>query len=98
MGLLLHSEPHNRKLTAWVQFLLLKKWFLCLIFSPAVVKCPDKSNFKKEDLIMTKDSELQSITAGKSKQQVMGADYLIASTAKKQNVCMLVLSVLFFIA
>lgn len=46
---------------------------------------------------MTKDSELQSITAGKSKQQVMGADYLIASTAKKQNVCMLVLSVLFLL-
>lgn len=97
MGLLLHSESHNQKLTAWVQFLLLKKWFLCLIFSPVVVKCPDKSNFKKKDLIMTKDSKLQSITEGKSKQQVMGADCLVASTAKKQNVCMLVLSVLFFI-
>lgn len=46
---------------------------------------------------MTKDSKLQSITAGKSKQQVMGADCLVASTAKKQNICMLVLSVLFFI-
>lgn len=74
-----------------------KKWFLCLIFFPVVVKCPDKSNFKKKDLIMTKDSKLQSITAGKSKQQVMGADCLVASTAKKQNVCMLVLSVFFLL-
>lgn len=69
----------------------------CLIFFPVVVKCPDKSNFKKKDLIMTKDSKLQSITAGKSKQQVVGADCLVASIAKKQNVCMLVFSVLFFI-
>lgn len=95
MGLLLHSEPHNWKLTSWVQLFLLKKQSLCLIFFPVVVKCPDKSNFKKKDVTMTKDSKLQNITAGKSKQQMEGADCLIVSTAKKQNVCMLVLSVLF---
>lgn len=53
-----------------------------------MVKCPDKSNFKKKDLIMTKDSKLQSITAGKSKQQVVGADCLLASTAMFATKCL----------